>query len=183
MNPPVPKVPLSDEAKILFAALNSNEDVASEVLEKLWKKYDTDGDGSLDFDETKVFLKDLDSAMCKVAKKALGKEDGSKLFNFAHKTKQGEKGEEQSMKAMFDDMDKDKSGRIEFAEFKSCLKEHASRHDADVMVASLKALKPQLAAMEASLAAAEIFTTGMVEMVGALGQAGAGGQGGECKQQ
>jgi len=186
MNPPVPNVPLSPEAKILFTALNSNEEVASEILQKLWKKYDADGDGSLDFEETKVFLKDLDNAMCKVAKKALGKEEGSKLFNFVINTTRKEiGGEEVVMKELFDDMDTNKSGRIEFGEFKKALKEHASKHDADTMVESLKAYKPEYKQMEAAAATAEILTVGMAEMMGALAGSVSEKPNGDpqCKQQ
>jgi len=48
-------------------------------------------------------------------------------------------------------MDIDKSGRIEFDEFKKALKEHASKHDADELIEQLKKVQPELEAANAQV--------------------------------
>ena len=63
-----------------------------QVIDNIWDKYDEDGNGSLDLDETRVFVQDI--------LKDLGDEDGN-IFD------------EQVYRAMFNSFDEDDSGSLE----------------------------------------------------------------------
>ena len=64
----------------------------SQVIDNIWEKYDTDGNGSLDIDEARHFVKDI--------LKDLGDEDGN-VFS------------EDVYRAMFITFDEDDSGSLE----------------------------------------------------------------------